>query len=114
MDTDTRRGCFLNNLVELIQRTGKSAESISLEMGRNKSYLNHILNRRRDPSFSMLLEICEYFQVSPSELFHEQPPVSADIREAAALLAQLAPEERDACLFLLRRRLGRMRAETTF
>ena len=86
----------------------------SQEIRLDKSYLENVLTKLLNQIAECAIFICEYFQVSPSELFHEQPPVSADIREAAALLAQLAPEERDACLFLLRRRLGRMRAETTF
>lgn len=48
-----------------------SARELSQRLGQSTGYINTIENGKSLPSVSMLLSICEYFGITPSEFFEE-------------------------------------------
>ena len=48
---------------------GVSARDMSLSIGQNVNYINHIENRKAEPSLSGLFYICDYFGITPQEFF---------------------------------------------
>ncbi|SDG61110.1 helix-turn-helix domain-containing protein [Desulfosporosinus hippei] len=55
-----------------------SARDMSLSIGQNENYINHIENGKSMPSMQVFFYICEYFNISPKEFFDEKtinPPL---------------------------------------
>ena len=54
-----------------------SARDMSLSIGQNPNYVNHIENGKTMPSMQVFFFICEYFHISPKEFFDDgiQNPV---------------------------------------
>lgn len=48
-----------------------SARDMSLSIGQNENYINHIENGRTMPSMQAFFYICEYFKISPKEFFDD-------------------------------------------
>lgn len=51
-----------------------SEYQLSYELGQSKGYIQSITSGRTLPSLTMFFEICEYFELSPSEFFSEELP----------------------------------------
>ncbi|NLJ40140.1 MAG: helix-turn-helix transcriptional regulator [Clostridiales bacterium] len=49
-----------------------SARDMSLSLGQNENYINHIENGKALPSMVMFFHICEYFGITPKEFFDEE------------------------------------------
>lgn len=58
-------------VANLRQAKGVSARDMSLSIGQNVNYINHIENRKMEPSLSGLIYICDYFGITPQEFFDE-------------------------------------------
>ena len=56
-------------LAKLRQGKGVSARDMSLSMGQNPNYINHIENRKMEPSLTGLIYICDYFGITPQDFF---------------------------------------------
>lgn len=54
-------------------RTAKkvSARDMSLSIGQNENYINHIENGKSMPSMQVFFYICEYFKISPKDFFDD-------------------------------------------
>ena len=61
-------------LSTLRQAKRASARDMSLSIGQNKNYINHIENRKMEPSLTGLIYICEYFGITLQEFFDENNP----------------------------------------
>ncbi|TAH59961.1 MAG: XRE family transcriptional regulator [Gottschalkiaceae bacterium] len=48
-----------------------SARDMSLSIGQNENYINHIENGKSMPSMLVFFYICEYFGITPKEFFDE-------------------------------------------
>ncbi|KAF5076620.1 Helix-turn-helix domain protein [anaerobic digester metagenome] len=55
-------------------RTAKrvSARDMSLTIGQNENYINHIENGKSMPSMQVFFYICEYFNITPKDFFDEE------------------------------------------
>lgn len=51
-----------------------SEYKMSYDLGQSRSYIQSISSGRALPSLPMLLEICDYFGITPEEFFHEEAP----------------------------------------
>ena len=51
---------FAKRLSELRIQKGVSARDMSLSLGQNSGYINHIENRQAYPSIPVFFNICEY------------------------------------------------------
>lgn len=60
---------FAKRLSELRIQKGVSARDMSLSIGQNSGYINHVENRQAFPSLPVFFNICEYFNISPAEFF---------------------------------------------
>ena len=60
---------FPARLAALRQLKNVSAREMSLAMGQNVNYINHIENKKSNPSLQTLYYICEYFGITPAEFF---------------------------------------------
>ena len=68
---------------------GASARDMSLTIGQNANYINHIENRKMEPSYTVLSYICEYFGITLSEFFDEGNPFPARLKGIVENLKQL-------------------------
>lgn len=62
---------FYKRLSELRVQKGVSARDMSLSLGQNAGYINHIENRQAFPSLPVFFNICEYFDITPAEFFSD-------------------------------------------
>ena len=69
-------------IAKLRQAKGNvSARDMSLSIGQNVNYINHIENRKTEPSLSGLIFICEYFGLTLHEFFDEENPHPARLKD---------------------------------
>lgn len=54
---------------QLRQEKGVSARDMSLSIGQNKNYINHIENKKTMPSMQAFLYICDYLSITPRDFF---------------------------------------------
>ncbi|RPF47826.1 DNA-binding XRE family transcriptional regulator [Hydrogenoanaerobacterium saccharovorans] len=66
-----------------------SARDMSLSIGQNENYINHIENGKSMPSMQVFFYICEYFNISPKEFFDEGTSNPALIKEVIDDLSTL-------------------------
>lgn len=61
---------FIANRIRILrEEKGVSAQTMSLELGQNVSYINKIENKTAKPSIEGLYNICEYLGVNFDEFF---------------------------------------------
>lgn len=68
-------------VARLRQAKGVSARDMSLTMGQNVNYINHIENGKMEPSLTGLYYICDYFKITPQEFFDEGNPYPDRLKE---------------------------------
>ena len=81
-------------ITELRLKKDVSEYQMSLDLGKNKSYIQNISSGRSLPSMSQFYEICRYFEITPQEFFDER------LHE---LLKQLDEDDMLAILSILKR-----------
>lgn len=63
---------FLSQRIAKLRTVKKvSARDMSLSIGQNENYINHIENGKSMPSMQVFFYICEYFGITPKEFFDE-------------------------------------------
>ena len=62
---------FPDRLAKLRQAKGVSARDMSLSLGQNENYINHIENKKMFPSMQVFFFICEYFGITPKDFFDD-------------------------------------------
>jgi len=80
-------------IVTLRQERGVSAREMSLSIGQNVNYINHVENRKMLPSMQAFFFICEYLDITPSDFFDES---NRQPQELSALLANLKKLDKKA------------------
>lgn len=60
---------FSLRLAKLRENKGVSARDMSLSIGQNPGYINNIESGKSMPSLAGIFYICEYLEITPSELF---------------------------------------------
>ena len=60
---------FALRLATLRTKKNVSAREMSLAIGQNQGYINHIETGQGTPSLSGIFYICEYLGITPSEFF---------------------------------------------
>ncbi len=63
---------FALRLAILRTKKNVSAREMSLAIGQNPNYINHIETGKASPSLSVMFYICEYLGVTPSEFFDDE------------------------------------------
>ena len=84
---------FSKRLSDLRMQKGVSARDMSLSLGQNSGYFNHIENRQALPSLAVFFNICEYFSLTPAQFFTTDTEDPALIAEITENLKKLTPEQ---------------------
>ena len=61
-----------SRITELRLKKGVSEYQMSLDLGRNKSYIQSLSSGRNNPTMENFLEICEYFEITPLQFFDSE------------------------------------------
>lgn len=84
---------FTQRLTKLRMEKGVSARDMSLSLGQNSGYINHIENRQAFPSLPVFFNICEYFGISPEQFFSSKNPYPTCISSIIDDLEELNAEQ---------------------
>lgn len=87
-----------------ILRTKKnvSAREMSLAIGQNPNYINHIETGKTTPSLAGILYICDYLGITPSEFFDIDNPNPEKIQAIIGDLKKLNDNQLDAVATLVK------------
>lgn len=92
-----------NRITELRLKKDISEYQMSLDLGKNKSYIQGISSGRSMPSMKQFFEICDYLEITPLEFFNTDKNEQPLLREAAALMKDLNKEDLEALFPILLR-----------
>ncbi len=92
-----------NRITELRVKKNVSEYQMSLDLGKNKSYIQNISSGRSMPSMSQFLEICNYFNITPQQFFDEELHNLPLYQKANDLLKQLDDDDVMAVIPILNR-----------
>lgn len=84
---------FSKRLSELRIQKGVSARDMSLSLGQNSGYVNHIENKQAYPSLPVFFNICEYLGISPEQFFSTEHKDQALISSISEDLKELNSEQ---------------------
>ncbi len=84
---------FAMRLAMLRTKKQVSAREMSLSIGQNPNYINHIETGSATPSLSGMFYICEYLDVTPSEFFDLDNSNPAKLKNINELLKKLDDEQ---------------------
>lgn len=86
---------FALRLAMLRTKKNVSAREMSLAIGQNQGYINHIETGQGTPSLSGIFYICEYLGVTPSEIFDVDNNNPAKLNKINEYLKKLDDEQLD-------------------
>lgn len=90
---------FIANRIRMLREAKEvSAQTMSIELGQNVSYINKIENKAAKPSIEGLYNICEYLGVNFDEFFDFDSEHPEKIKE---LLANIQNLEGDSLQLLI-------------
>ena len=78
-------------LSSLRQQKGVSAREMSLSIGQNVNYINHVESKKMLPSMQTFFYICEYLSITPSDFFDGSKVNPEQITHIASFLKKLDP-----------------------
>lgn len=84
---------FGDRLAKLRVKMGISARDLSLSIGQNSHYINHIENHYTYPSMQTFFYICEYLNITPREFFDLD---FEDPRQVTALANHISKKSSDS------------------
>jgi len=76
---------------------------LSEEIGKNKGYINRIVNGNTLPSMQTFFDICEYLNISPQAFFAKDEENSVELEKCVAALKKLNAHDLKMILQLLER-----------
>lgn len=86
---------FALRLATLRTKKNVSAREMSLAIGQNQGYINHIETGQGTPSLSGIFYICEYLGITPSEFFDIDNNNPAKLDKINEYLKKLDDEQLD-------------------
>ena len=90
-----------NRITELSLKKDVSEYQMSLDLGKNKSYIQGISSGRSMPSMKQFFEICEYLEISPQEFFDTEIREQPLLHTATELMKELEKSDLEAVLPVL-------------
>lgn len=86
-------------ITELRLARDYSEYKVSLDLGYSKGYIQSITSGHSSPSIQSLLDICDYFHITPSDFFKEDVPLdSEEVLHILEILRQLPKEDLETIL----------------
>lgn len=92
-----------DRITELRLKKNVSEYQMSLELGKNKGYIQNISSGRSLPSMTQFYEICQYFNITPQQFFDEELHNLPLYQKACDLLKQLDEDDMITVIPLLKR-----------
>ncbi len=92
-----------NRITELRLKKDISEYQMSLDLGKNKSYIQGISSGRSMPSMKQFFEICDYLEIAPLEFFNTDMKEQPLLKEATGLIKDLTKEDLEVVYPLLLR-----------
>lgn len=92
-----------DRITELRIKKNISEYQMSLDLGKNKSYVHSLTSGRSLPTMQHFLEICEYFGVTPEQFFDIRLHNLPLYEKATDLLKELDDEDMIAVISILNR-----------
>ena len=80
-----------------------SEYQMSLDLGKNKSYIQSLTSGRSLPTMQSFLDICDYLEVTPQQFFDSELHNLPLIDKATDLMKQLDDEDMLALISMLNR-----------
>ena len=93
---------FSLRLAVLRSKKKVSAREMSLAIGQNPNYINHIETGKTTPSLAGILYICDYLGITPSEFFEINNPNPEKIQAIVDDLKKLSDKQLDAVAVLVK------------
>jgi len=93
---------FALRLAKLRTKKNVSAREMSLAIGQNQNYINHIETGKATPSLSGILYICEYLKITPSQFFDTENPNPEKIESILCDLKKLNDKQLDIISALIK------------
>ena len=93
---------FSLRLATLRTKKNVSAREMSLAIGQNPNYINHIETGSATPSLSGIFYICEYLGITPSEFFDLDNKNPAKLKTINEYLKKLNDDQLDTIEKLLK------------
>jgi len=92
----------IERIAQLRVQKGVSARDMSLSLGQNSSYINHIENGKALPSLQGLFWICDYFGITPQEFFDADTTAPLKVQELVEAVKGLGNEQLDHLIAIAR------------
>lgn len=92
-----------DRITQLRVQKNVSEYQMSLDLGKNRSYIQNISSGRSMPSMRQFLEICNYFHITPQQFFDDEIHNIPLYQKASDLLKQLDDEDMIAIISILNR-----------
>ena len=93
---------FAMRLATLRTKKNVSAREMSLSIGQNQGYINHIESGQGTPSLSGVFYICEYLGITPSQFFDFDIKNHEKLNKINEYLKKLNDEQLDALEMFLK------------
>lgn len=88
---------------ELRLKKNVSEYQMSLDLGKNKNYIQSLTSGRSLPTMQSFLDICDYLEVTPQQFFDSELHNLPLIDKATDLMKQLDDEDMLALISMLNR-----------
>ena len=82
-----------NRITQLRLKKGVSEYQMSYDLGHSRSYVYNISSGKSLPPMAEFLEICRYFDITPSEFFDESVENPALLQSAITELRKLNDDD---------------------
>ncbi len=84
---------FVRRLQQLRDKKNISARKMSLDLGQNKDYINHIENKKNFPTMQNFFYICQYLNVTPEEFFSVDKNSPQELKKLTDSMEELIQEQ---------------------
>lgn len=92
-----------DRITELRLKKNVSEYQMSLDLGRNKTYIQSITSGRNLPKMQQFVEICNYFEITPEEFFDQNLHNIPLYHKATDLLKEVDEDDLLAIISVLSR-----------
>lgn len=92
-----------DRITELHLKKNVSEYQMSLDLGRNKTYIQSITSGRNLPKMQQFFEICNYFEITPEEFFDQNLHNIPLYHKATDLLKEVDEDDLLAIISVLSR-----------
>lgn len=92
-----------NKIAMLIKEKNISEYKLSLDLAKSKGYIQGITSGRALPSMQEFLNICDYFEITPSDFFNTSNNKTLKEIELSSYLSDLKSSDIDLIIELAKR-----------